>query len=69
MLPISLDLFRDSNQNLLTKIVTLKCLIENYFHSDYNDAEDQKIIEWTKTVLSELYAKAKSDKSLMIYNT
>lgn len=50
------------------KAIALRCLMKNYFQTNFNESGDQLIINESLKLVDELYGRAKSSKELLLYN-
>lgn len=65
------------NQNLMKdkpdiqyayRCISLRCLLRNYFSSDFNEISDQEVVRECLKVVDELYSVSKVDKDFLLYN-
>lgn len=50
------------------RCIGLRCLLRNYFTSDFNEIADHEIVRECLKVVDELYAVSKVDKDFLLYN-
>lgn len=46
----------------------LRCLLANYFQTDFNETGDQSIVEECTKLIEELYCRTQLDKTALLYN-
>lgn len=69
LLPIERNLFVDDvDANLFVKCTTLRTLVENYSHGEWNGQDDRVIMEACKALMNSLYLECKRDKPYFLYN-
>lgn len=65
-LPIGPNLF-ENYFDVLVKLASARCLIENHFSTNYNELNDRKIIGNCLIVLHELITRQAANK-MLLYN-
>ncbi|KAJ6644213.1 E3 ubiquitin-protein ligase listerin [Pseudolycoriella hygida] len=57
------------DDNLLYKLVQLRCIIKNYFSvTNYNETNDRNFVDQTLKLIGDLRTKSKTDKEFLLYN-
>lgn len=50
------------------RCIALRCLLANYFRTDFNETDDHSIVEECIRLIEDMYQRTQVDKTVLLYN-
>lgn len=68
-LPIDTNILSDVPElHFGYRCIALRCLLANFFQSDFNEAADHAIVQECTKIIDEMYHRTQIDKTALLYN-